>query len=225
MRVVDTLDTGAELPEAEPEATEVDPARPCQLPECPNFLPLTAHPRRIYCDAHDGRSPERRRIRRQWMQDHKPAKASDKAPPIALHLGGAGKGKDKKDVRGGAQPGELDAVRQRALQIAQVTAALVLVGTKGPHREADAADIAANSGQWANSVRELAVHEEWLRKLGAGGEVSERAAAWGAFLLATVAMASPILVRHEVIKGGMADLASTILGNAQSLATADDAAA
>lgn len=222
MRVVDTLDTGAdELAEAEP-GPEVDPTRPCQLPQCPNFLPVTAHARRVYCDAHDGRTPERRRIRREWIREHKPK--GDAPPSLTLNLGGK-EGKGKKDTRGGAQPGELDAVQQRALQIAQLTAAFVLIGTKGAHREADANDIAAGAEHWAGAVRELAVHEEWLRKLAAGGEVSERATAWGAFLLATAAIASPVLIRHEVIKGGMADLASTILGNAQSLTTDDAAAA
>lgn len=219
--MVDTLGTDA-VPEAEPEA-QPDPNRPCQLPECPNLLPVTAHPRRIYCDAHDGRSPERRRVRREWMRDHKPK--GDRPPPnLTLNVGGGKGGKDK-DTRGGAQPGELDAVQRRALQIAQLTAAFILVGTKGPNREADSLDIANGAEGWAGTVRELAVHEEWLRKLLAtGGETSERAAAWGAFLLATAAIASPILVRHEVIKGGMADLASTILGNAQSLTTDADAA-
>lgn len=203
------------------KASIVDHERPCDLPDCPGIVEAGTTTATKYCPEHRGQSPAARRARRDWIREHGP---KDAAPNLTVQLGGKST-KGKKDTRGDAQPGELDAVHARALQIAQLTAAFVLVGTKGAHREADANDIASGAEPWANSVRELAVYEPWVRKIAAGGEVSERATAWLGFVMATAAMASPILVRHEIIKGGMADLATTILGNAQSLTDNTDAAA
>lgn len=204
-------------PEAEAEQTPpprnpaatVDYERPCELPDCPGIVEAGSTSATKFCPPHRGRDPKARKARRDWLREHGPKDAT----PINIQVGG-GKGKGKNDTRGDAQPGELDAVHARGLQIAQITAALVLMGTKGQHREADALDIARGAEGWATSLRELAVYEPWVRKIAAGGEASERATAWVGFLVASAAIASPILVRHEIIKGGMANLADTILTNA-----------
>lgn len=183
--------------------------RYCQLPECPNTLPADAHARRIYCDDHDGRSPERRRVRRQWLKDHNVTPA-DEPPRVAFEVGRSKGGKAK----GEATAAELDAVEARAKQLTKLAALIVMMGPPDELRKADANDLLMHSDSWASTVRELAVHEESIRKLmGAGGEMSERAAAWFAFSVATGAMALPILLRHEVIKGGMANAIRQVLAS------------
>lgn len=184
--------------------------RPCALVGCPNTLPADAHNRRVYCDDHDGRSPERRKLRRQWIAEHGKAagSGSDEAPPRVTFE--VGKSKGTKGA-GEATAAELAAVEQRAKQLTKGLAILMMMGTPDDNRRADAADILGGSDAWAAALRDLAVHEPWLRKMGAGGEVSERGMAWGALLLATGTMALPILMRHEVIKGGMANAVAQLL--------------
>lgn len=190
-------------PPPEPTAgTEPTDARACQLPNCPGIIPPDAHPRRIYCDDHDGRSPERRKVRRDWMREHGGA-PRDEPPRIGFDVG--------KTPSKGEHAKELDAVEARAKQITKGLAILVMLGPPDELRRADAGDLLTHSDTWAATVRELAVHEEWLRKLGAGGDMSERAAAWAAFAVATGAMLTPILLRHEVIKGGMAKVLQSVL--------------
>ena len=199
-------------------------AKPCKLPGCPGVIEPGAPNRSEFCDEHRGRSPEARKKRRDWMKEHG-GESQDKAPQVVVQLGG---GKAKTTKGKGAKPAtsdEIAAVEQRALWLAQTAAALILIGTKGPHKEADATDIAMGAPRFAAATGELAKHEEWLRSLGAGGEMSERALAWAGLALAATAMATPILVRHEVIKGGLAELFVTMVTNAEQLATTDTAAA
>ena len=207
------------VPEPEP-APAAEDVRYCQLPECPNTVPEPEPGRggavRIYCDDHYGNTPQARKVRRQWLKDHGVSTRKDQPPRIAVDLG---VGKSKGGDKGAATAAELAAVEQRARQIVQIAAALIMVGTKDERRMADAADLAGGAPGFAAATRDLAVYEPWLRILGAGGEVSDRAQAWGAFLLALATMTTPILVRHEVIKGGMAELAATILSNGESLNT------
>jgi hypothetical protein len=72
----------------------------------------------------------------------------------------------------------------------------------------DAQDIEAAKDAWAKAVRELGDHEAWLRKLGEGGETSDRAVAWLKFLIATLAMLLPILLRHGAIPANVAQFLS-----------------
>jgi hypothetical protein len=94
----------------------------------------------------------------------------------------------------------LEQVEQRAKFIANMTASLVLmIG-----QEADALDIAKGADPWAASVKNLAKYEDWLKALGQGGETPERVTAWVEFLMATGAMALPILLRHGAIPDAIA---------------------
>lgn len=121
----------------------------------------------------------------------KRAAPKDKAPPsVVLNLQ---PGKKEKDP-------QLDAVQERARQLANLIAMLVL--TAG--QVEDANDIMQGSDAWAKAVRDLAVYEDWLRKLAAGGESSGRVLAWVTFVAATVGMLMPILLRHDVLPDKMA---------------------
>lgn len=186
-------------------------ARYCALQNCPGTVPVSDKGGRqaIYCEDHKGNSPERRKLRRQWIAEHGKAEGAgqDQAPRVAFEVG---KSKGGKGV-GEASAAELAAVEQRAKQLTKGLAILMMMGDPDEKRKADAADILGGSDTLAAAMRDLAVYEPAIRKLGAGGEVSERGMAWGAFGLALATIALPILMRHEVIKGGMATAVSALI--------------
>jgi hypothetical protein len=149
---------------------------------------------RIYCDEH--RNPPKK----------KKDRAPKGTPQINLNVGGPKKqtGKDK----------DLEAVRTRAAWL--VTTAAALTSMAGfPD---DGLDLQRGAEPWAETVKDLAAHEEWLRKVMTGGEVSERVLAWAAFLVATGALALPILLRHGVIPAEN-PLLGQILGTIQATAS------
>lgn len=113
---------------------------------------------------------------------------------VNVSVGGTKKGKDS----------ELDKVREQALMLANLIAGGILMLGQAD----DAKDVRDNAGAWADSVRELARHEDWLRKIAQGGEMTERALAWVGFLFATGAMLLPILLRHQIIPENLAELVS-----------------
>jgi hypothetical protein len=89
-------------------------------------------------------------------------------------------------------------VEDKARQFAQFAAAILLmVG-----QEADAKDVTARAGGWAEATGGLAPFEPWLVKLCSGGEASGRALAWLGFAVATAGMSLPVLLRHELIPEG-----------------------
>jgi hypothetical protein len=122
----------------------------------------------------------------------------DKAPAsVTINLG---KDKPTKDP-------VLDAVQERARQLANLCGMLVL----GAGQADDAIDIINGAEAWSQAVRELAVYEAWLRKLAAGGEESGRALAWFTFVVATIGMVLPILLRHEVLPEKLAHSLKTAM--------------
>ncbi len=114
-------------------------------------------------------------------------KSKDKAPPsVTVNIAGPkSTGKDPA----------LDAVEERARQLAQIIAGLVMMAGQ----PADALDIQKGSEPWSKAVRELAVYEPWLKRLAAGGEESGRVMAWVAVIASTLGMTMPILLRHNVL--------------------------
>ena len=142
------------------------------------------------------------KARAKYCPEHKPAPRAkkagggkDRAPRgvnVTVQVGGTKKGKDA----------ELDKVRERAEQLANFLA--MLAGLAG--QPDDAADLRNAAAPWADSVRELARHEEWLRKLAQGGEATERTLAWFGFVVSTAVMLLPILTRHKVIPENVAQM-------------------
>lgn len=126
-------------------------------------------------------------------------RAKDKAPPsVTINLGGEKKGKDPV----------LDTVEERARQLAGLCAMLVLTAGQAE----DAGDIMKGSEAWAKAVRDLAVYEKWLRELASGGEATGRTIAWVTFVMATVGMVLPILLRHQVLPQRLASGLQTGMG-------------
>ncbi len=135
-----------------------------------------------------------------------PKPTKDKAPPsVTINLGGDKKTKDP----------ELDAVQERARQLANLVAMLVLLTGQSE----DANDIMQGSEPWAKAVRDLAVYEKWLRNLAAGGETSGRAIAWATFVAATIGMLMPILLRHEVLPKKIAEGFETAMKLQEAMAS------
>lgn len=113
----------------------------------------------------------------------------DKAPrSIKVDLGSGRPTTAKKDPA-------IEAVRKRA----EGLAGMVAVGLLIAGAEADAGDVEAGKVRWAAAVANLAQYEDWLRKLGQGGETSDRMMAWIQLAVATGAIALPILLRHDAI--------------------------
>lgn len=199
-----------ELPIGGPPAE--DPATrpyPCQSPDCDRRFTRSTHLRRHMLEQHGIDPPPGAPLKDPALSGKPGRPAGDHAPQINLNLGGgsSGKGVDK----------DLAAVEQRAKQIATTVAALVvLMG-----QQADAIDINNGAEQWAASVRQLAEHEEWLKKLATGGETSARAMAWLQFAIATGTLALPILIRHEVLPSNLAEIASNMIETSATLAGDD----
>lgn len=128
----------------------------------------------------------------------KPAPSGDTPPrsQVNINLNPKPGGKKSDPV--------LDAVQARA----EWFASMLAVGLLMAGAEADARDIEVGKVRWAASVRELAVYEDWLRKLGQGGEASDRTLAWVKFLAATMGLSLPILLRHNAIPPAIARILS-----------------
>jgi hypothetical protein len=75
---------------------------------------------------------------------------------------------------------------------------------ENPDLVADAVDVQAGAGAIAKATRNLAEHEDWLRKMLAGGEASARTAAWVGFVFAVGPVVLPILARHHWIPDAIA---------------------
>ena len=70
---------------------------------------------------------------------------------------------------------------------------------QNPLLKDDAADFHNGAPAIAKATRNLAEHEDWLRKMLAGGEASARAVAWMGFLFTVGPVVVPVLVRHKVL--------------------------
>jgi hypothetical protein len=185
------------------------------------------HPRAYPCWSCDQRFTRSNHLRRHMLEAHgispepgvqlkdpdmagksgRPPKP-DTPPTIAVSIGGAAAKRSGKDK-------DLAAVEERARQLATTVAAVVLL----MGQPEDAADLQRGAAVWGKSVADLAEHEEWLRKLAMGGETSARAMAWLQFAIATGALVSPILIRHELLPANLAAMAGTILQTGADLPT------
>jgi hypothetical protein len=138
--------------------------------------------------------------------------AHDKAPTsVNVNLG---------SPRSSSKDKELAAVEARAVQLMQTAAALLLLTG---HAD-DAGDVAKGAEPWGKSVRELAVYEDWLRKLASGGEIAGRTMAWVNVALVTLAIIVPILSRHDVLPDNLAQMATGMFGVAETLQAEPEAA-
>lgn len=166
-----------------PTTVRVPPGRPrrvCKVDGCDNPLPDGAPGARRYCDEHQ-------------PDTHHKAKA-------------AGKVKIKTPPVLSAEDALAQVERNAALVAKGVAGVMAWVAqsTSNPVLLLDAADIQGGADYWAHAVRDVAVHEEWLRRALSGGTGSERVMAWVALGGATLTMALPILLRHDKLPAGLA---------------------
>ena len=179
--------TEATPPPAEPGVGGAPPVDICQAPGCANPLPQPHHPMRKYCDDHQPAASKR-------------TKGCSGAPRVTVNVGGSPR-------RSGKLDDELARVEQQAAQLARLVAVVVMAAGQAQ----DAEDIIRGADPWAASVRGLAEHEAWIRKLAAGGESSARALAWLQFAIATGALVLPILVRHGAVPDHIAGLMGAVV--------------
>lgn len=141
---------------------------------------------RKYCDTHRPPAKPKKGKTARPVRDKT-------APTVNINMGPKSKSKNT----------ELDAVEDRARQLVQVAAALVLLAGQPE----DAADIDKGAPALAKSLRELAEYEDWLRKLAQGGDTTGRAMAWVQFAVALIGMLMPILMRHGALPAGIMGMA------------------
>lgn len=139
--------------------------------------------KRSLCDEHS-------RSRKKPPRDLPP-------PSITINAAPKSMGKDA----------DLARVEARAQQLAGTLAAVVLLSG---HPE-DATDIERGSRAWASSVRQLAVHEEWLRRALLSSGTPDRLMAWISFGAATLGVTLPVMVRHGWLPDNMRSLATQVL--------------
>ena len=160
----------------------------CKADGCETHTPVGDNGRkRYYCDEHQ----------------HLAAHAKKDRPPgsVKIQIG-------PEKATPGRKASELEQVQARAQQLAQMIALLVM----SLGQAEDANDILKGSEAWAAAVKNLAQYEDWLRKLAAGGETAGRATAWITVLMATLAMLTPILLRHGAVPDGLRPIAEAMSG-------------
>ena len=142
----------------------------------------------------------------------RPRKNRD-APPTTVRI----------DLGSRAKAGSSDLakVEERAGQLVNTLAAVVLLMGQPD----DAVDLQRGADAWAGSVRELAEHEEWLRKLFTSAEDAGRMVAWLQFAMATGGLVMPILIRHGALPGNLAELAGNVFATGAAVNGGTDAAA
>lgn len=114
---------------------------------------------------------------------------------ININLGAPTGRKSKADAK---KDRDAATVEAKAAQLAQM---VVIVLTMV--QQQDDAQIVAQGGEnWAKAVGGLGPYEPWLVKLCEGGEQAGRAMAWLTAILATLGIAVPVLIHHNLIPAG-----------------------
>jgi hypothetical protein len=154
--------------------------RTCKAAGCNGVIPDNSHPARKYCDEHfvgNGGSGKRYRADR----------GGEQAPKLIVDLGGAKKtsAKDKRVAETAAG----------AVAFMNVVA----TGLAATGDDVCATAIAGGAKGWGDAVGELSKYQPWLASFFApvGGE--SQLGAWLGFLLATGAIALPVLAHHNLL--------------------------
>lgn len=114
---------------------------------------------------------------------------------ININLGAPAGRKSKADAK---KDRDAATVEAKAAQLAQM---IVIVLTMVQQGE-DATIVQNGAEQWAKAVGGLGPYEPWLVKLCEGGETAGRAMAWLTAILATLGIAVPVLIHHNLIPAG-----------------------
>lgn len=168
--------------------------RVCAEDGCENPIPADAHQARKYCDehfkGHGGRTERRRKGR-----------TGERAPKLVVDIGG-------KRPTGGSKD-------QRARDTAAGARAFLNVVAAGVAASGDnvcAAALVTGGEQWAEAVGELSKYQPWLSTFFAPVGGDSQLGAWLGFLLATGAIALPILAHHGMLPQGVgAKMAGTFV--------------
>lgn len=176
--MTDTISaTGEEAPSGGGEFAVIPPSgRVCQEPGCENFLPDGSHPARKYCDEHFvGKGKTR-----------KDSRTREKPPKLVVDLGGA------KGQKGDRRAAETAAGATAFMNV-------VATGLSVTGDDVCAAAVANGAAQWGASVGELSKYQPWLSQFFApvGGE--NQLGAWLGFILATGAIALPVMAHHGIL--------------------------
>jgi hypothetical protein len=166
---------GSSAPTAPPSGRPLS----CAEPGCDGIVPPGSHPARKYCDLHLRGQAGRAARARAGLGREKP-------PKLVVQVGKESAG--KKD--------------QRARDTAQGAAAFANVVATGLSMSGDqvcAAAVAGGSQAWGDAVGELSKYQPWLQQLFAPVGGDSQLGAWLGFLMATGAIALPVLAHHGML--------------------------
>jgi hypothetical protein len=172
---------------SDPDDLRVIPptGRTCAEKGCDNPLPDGSPPARKYCDEHfrgmGGRAA------RAKASGTVPGAKAEKAPKLVVQVG--------KETRGGKGD-------QRARDTAQGAAAFMSVIATGMSMSGDqvcAGAVAGGAAAWGDSVGELSKYQPWLQSFFAPVGGGSQLGAWLGFLMATGAIALPVLAHHGML--------------------------
>lgn len=167
--------------EGAPPAAGAPSGRLCQEPGCTNELPPGSHQARKYCDEHFRGKGGREQRRREGQSGEKP-------PRLVVDLGG------KRSTTGKGD--------QRARETAAGAAAFLGVVATGLAVSGDAVcagAVSSGAAQWGEAVGELSKYQPWLQSFFAPVGGDNQLGAWLGFMLATGAIALPVMAHHGIL--------------------------
>jgi hypothetical protein len=145
------------------------------LTQCPEFVPDGSHPARKFCDTH-------------FVGGKRDRPRKESAPKLVVEMGGGKKGTTTKD--------------KRAKDTAAGAIAFMNVVATGVAMSGDqlcAAAFANGATQWGEAVGELSKYQPWLAQFFAPVGGDSQLGAWLGLLMATGAIALPVLAHHNLL--------------------------
>lgn len=167
---------GATSTDGESSGPTPEGSRPCQFAGCTGFVPPGSHPARKYCDEHFVGA------------NRKAQRKGEKAPQTVINIQSAstkGSAKDKRiaDTAAGA-----------AAFMSVIASGLSISGD-----DVCAAAVQGGAQQWGQAVGELSKYQPALSKFFAPVGGDSQLGAWLGFLLATGAIALPVMAHHGIL--------------------------
>lgn len=172
-----------------PDVTDPDDFRPvdpngrvCAEEGCTNTLPDGSHPARKYCDDHfQGRGGRTGRKREGNTGERRPAS-------VNVMVGG------KRPTGGKADQRARDTAAGATAFMNVVAAGLATTGD-----QVCAGAVAGGAPQWGDAVGELSKYQPWLSTFFAPVGGDSQLGAWLGFMMATGAIALPVLAHHGLL--------------------------
>lgn len=207
--------TGEDVSRGTADVTDPDNFEPilpdgrvCAEEGCVNTLPDGSHPARKYCDEHfQGRGGRTARKAKGQNGEKKPTS-------ITFDVGG----KRKSDGMKGQRARDTAAGATAFMQV--VGSGLAVAGD-----DVCAAAVTGGAAQWGEAVGELSKYQPFLATFFAPVGGDSQLGAWLGFMMATGAIALPVLAHHDLLPASVGAKMGGVFVAAQAPGVADQPAA